>query len=918
MDHIEFKVPAGCYTEASVKELRAFLSCTHRKIGEGSLLWRVRLQLADMKEEFQRKMSDFDRKKAMDMRTLSKDFEKKVEIEAAKLRARTKDQLDSTTKRTIMENEQMVGRQLEVVAAGASQHCRERWIAGSFHRLGVGALHPGRSCSVAVVAAFLMQKEKISLGKALLSIKEKRPEIDCRTNFLDQLRSLEEELQVVPVCPMTLEAAGALKNELSEVNPKVIMEISFDGQSVGRIEFELFCGWAERLNDLKFEGSSASIAMWTGHGSRARQPCWRKLHAAFHAGGKCMRPTVLAVNARGLSSRKATWMWTFSLILLFRVFFFSRVFVCLGRGVVACSVALPTQRLPKRFCGGGPPPEAKELVAAICLSVLQDEKRVTAVLNQSWVDTWHGWEELKADGSDTVARNVAERLLQIAGVNMPRNMMTNACRLQELTARGLHLKVASSHGVNNCLIDSLLLCLVNKGLTPQEYTMAERKALCATCREDLCVRHGVPRGVYLDGHRDTPRQGYHFDALVGAVAQSGNQRKSCARGSQAHTTEDEGSRHEDRGHRPPSMELQRVHQALDGFFRSRGTGINVNTQDARDIMEAWDDAERCSVKLHMLLQANTTYMDAGMHAARRLLGEWRAHYATYTQGPGQRLGESMSGKGGKKEVEPAAEAEAMEVEEAVASNRQKLSETEVTDKDASSTGKKAAAKRPLAEGLGLPRKRLRGKQPAPEQGLARNDVKGDDALDHGLALDEYILRTWHATHGNPDPRAQGDMVLEALGKQFRKKPTLPHWMAIATRDAAFDLPDYICSFEGCNFESELAEAFEEHVCQEHRRALEPLASKPATKAKMLEAYRAGLTWACQQDAPTAHIAIDRRCLRQYRDSQSGDKIGAGIVYFARAGFRMPTPWARAIAYNGNNWRGSRIFLACLWKKQNDG
>ena len=39
--------------------------------------------------------------------------------------------------------------------------------------------------------------------------------------------------------------------------------------------------------------------MRTGHGGRARQTCWRKLHAAFHAGGKCMRPTVLAVNARG-------------------------------------------------------------------------------------------------------------------------------------------------------------------------------------------------------------------------------------------------------------------------------------------------------------------------------------------------------------------------------------------------------------------------------------------------------------------------------------------------------------------------------------------------------------------------------------------------------------------------------------------
>ena len=59
---------------------------------------------------------------------------------------------------------------------------------------------------------------------------------------------------------------------------------------------------------------------------------------------------------------------------------------------------------------------------------------------------------------------------------------------------------------------------------------------------------------------------------------------------------------------------------------------------------------------------------------------------------------------------------------------------------------------------------------------------------------------------------------------------------------------------------------------------------------MLEAYRAGLTWACQQDAPTAHIAIDRRCLRQYRDSQSGDKIGAGICLLCARRF----PYADAM------------------------
>ncbi|CAK9023268.1 unnamed protein product [Durusdinium trenchii] len=38
---MDFKLPSGCYTESSVKELRAFLSCTHRRIGEGSLPWRL-------------------------------------------------------------------------------------------------------------------------------------------------------------------------------------------------------------------------------------------------------------------------------------------------------------------------------------------------------------------------------------------------------------------------------------------------------------------------------------------------------------------------------------------------------------------------------------------------------------------------------------------------------------------------------------------------------------------------------------------------------------------------------------------------------------------------------------------------------------------------------------------------------------
>ena len=71
--------------------------------------------------------------------------------------------------------------------------------------------------------------------------------------------------------------------------------------------------------------------------------------------------------------------------------------------------------------------------------------------------------------------------------------------------KGLRLQVAAAHGVNNCLIDALLLGLVAKGLAPQGMTLAKREEVCAACRAALHEQHGVPFGVYLDGHRDIPR-----------------------------------------------------------------------------------------------------------------------------------------------------------------------------------------------------------------------------------------------------------------------------------------------------------------------------------------------------------------------------------------------------------------------------
>ena len=60
--------------------------------------------------------------------------------------------------------------------------------------------------------------------------------------------------------------------------------------------------------------------------------------------------------------------------------------------------------------------------------------------------------------------------------------------------------------MNNCLIDSLLLALTAANLTPNaaRYSKAERKRMCARCREHLRRQYGTPVGTYLDGHADAP------------------------------------------------------------------------------------------------------------------------------------------------------------------------------------------------------------------------------------------------------------------------------------------------------------------------------------------------------------------------------------------------------------------------------
>jgi len=70
-------------------------------------LTMLRQQLKDQAAQHAKDVSAFDRKKAIEIDQLKKDMHRSIKETREMLKNRTKDQLDTTTKRTIMENEQM-------------------------------------------------------------------------------------------------------------------------------------------------------------------------------------------------------------------------------------------------------------------------------------------------------------------------------------------------------------------------------------------------------------------------------------------------------------------------------------------------------------------------------------------------------------------------------------------------------------------------------------------------------------------------------------------------------------------------------------------------------------------------------------------------------------------------------------------
>ena len=120
---------------------------------------------------------------------------------------------------------------------------------------------------------------------------------------------------------------------------------------------------------------------------------------------------------------------------------------------------------------------------------------------------WLGWAEITDDASDAALESLAERFIRLAMEHAPSKQKSNAQRVRELHEQGLQLQGASSHGVNNCLIDALLLGLLNVGLVPGTGSLSQqqRRHLRAACRYFLYAEHGTPARIYLDAHRDATR-----------------------------------------------------------------------------------------------------------------------------------------------------------------------------------------------------------------------------------------------------------------------------------------------------------------------------------------------------------------------------------------------------------------------------
>ena len=154
---------------------------------------------------------------------------------------------------------------------------------------------------------------------------------------------------------------------------------------------------------------------------------------------------------------------------------------------------------------------AVERGKAVVLSQIGSHAALKKLLAADWVAEWDGWTELENGGTEEMCLALAARLLRLSGEDDSAVVRTDDERLHELAQEGLFHSVASAHGQNNCLIDSLILCLCAEGDIPKHLAghVQGRKWLVDACRAMLVTEVGAAAGdidagrfPYLDAERD--------------------------------------------------------------------------------------------------------------------------------------------------------------------------------------------------------------------------------------------------------------------------------------------------------------------------------------------------------------------------------------------------------------------------------
>ena len=325
---------------------------------------------------------------------------------------------------------------------------------------------------------------------------------------------------------------------------------------------------------------------------------------------------------------------------------------------------------------------------------------------------------------------------------------------------------------------------------------------------------------------------------------------------------------------------------LQMFLTSRSqASIRVSEPDVNLLRAKWNNMAEVGAQLQVWLGASVQYFEPTRKNAQLLAKQWMRFYTAYTHSPKPPEKETRTKRphqNGDNAHLLNDETPATPQKDAAAScprnKRPRRTCANIRSKDPKMQRSRATDAAEAGDGS-IPSHA----RPAPKRRYTKKAPQDPEEMDENataLEQDEYWLGTWARQHGNPDPRAEKEEAIKCLASMLRPQPMLPHGMEASA--PAFDLPNWHCAFKDCTFDAETYAELTDHLLHQHVAALRQVTDLKlppvAWEQAGMEAYRTAISQVCQEGAPLAHAAIDRRCLRQFQEAKDGDGVGAAICF----------------------------------------